>query len=337
MFVRFGKPIAPLLRHKVSFVSSNDDLLATQKRQAELYRKQPLRERCMTCAAAIGEVSFVKLGVGFSLCSRCGHLNGMHADTDEFCKAIYSADAGRAYATNYAAADAAEYEARVRDIYAPKVDFLIDALRSSGENPERLVFADVGAGSGYLLAALADAGVGRCEGYEVSPAQIALAKAMRPAVRIHQHDLADVYSIVENAAVDIVTMIGVLEHLQEPRRMLASLKSNRRVRYLYFSVPLLSLSVYVELAFPQVMQRHLSGAHTHLYSERSLQYLCDEFGFERCAEWWFGLDMADLYRALYIVSGDGSQALLPLLDQLQLDLDQKRQSSEVHMLLRLRP
>jgi hypothetical protein len=36
MFVRFGKPIAPLLRRKVSFVSSNNDLLTTQKRQAEL-------------------------------------------------------------------------------------------------------------------------------------------------------------------------------------------------------------------------------------------------------------------------------------------------------------
>jgi hypothetical protein len=32
LFARFGKPIAPLLRHKVSFVSSNDDLLTSQKR-----------------------------------------------------------------------------------------------------------------------------------------------------------------------------------------------------------------------------------------------------------------------------------------------------------------
>jgi hypothetical protein len=36
MFVRFGKPIAPLLCHKVSFVSNNDDPLTTQMRQTEL-------------------------------------------------------------------------------------------------------------------------------------------------------------------------------------------------------------------------------------------------------------------------------------------------------------
>jgi hypothetical protein len=133
--VRFGKPAAPLLRHKASFIRENDDLLAVQMRQAALYRSQPPRERCMTCAAPIGGVTFVKLGVGFSLCNRCSHLNGMHADTDAFCDAIYSADAGEAYAINYAEPDKAAYDARVRDIYTPKIDFLFDALRDRGEAP----------------------------------------------------------------------------------------------------------------------------------------------------------------------------------------------------------
>ena len=334
--MRFGKPAAPLLRHKASFIRENDDLLAVQMRQAALYRSQPPRERCMTCAAPIGGVTFVKLGVGFSLCNRCSHLNGMHADTDAFCDAIYSADAGEAYAINYAEPDKAAYDARVRDIYTPKIDFLFDALRDRGEGPEHLQFADIGAGSGYLLAALAVAGAGNCEGYELSKAQITLAQTMQPDVRLHQHELADVYLVAEKLSADVVTLIGVIEHLQEPRRMLAALKSNARVRYLFLSVPLLSLSVYLELAFPPVMQRHLSGGHTHLYTEKSLQYLCDEFGLERCAEWWFGLDMADFYRAFYIAVGDAAQLILPLLDDLQLSLDKKKLSSEVHMLLRLR-
>jgi hypothetical protein len=36
MFVRFDKPITPLLRHKASFVSNNDDPLTAQMRQTEL-------------------------------------------------------------------------------------------------------------------------------------------------------------------------------------------------------------------------------------------------------------------------------------------------------------
>jgi len=336
--VRFGKAVGPLLQQKTIFLENNDELLAYQKRLAMLYKGQPPRTTCMTCDAPIGSISFIKMGVPFSQCKRCGHLNGMHIDTDEYCEALYTVDGGKAYARSYFdPADVAQYDVRVRDIYLPKAEFLLDALRACGENPERLSFVDLGAGSGYLLAALDQVGIAQCQGYDVSTTQIAFAKAMRPGVRLEYHDLAAVYSIAETVvAADVVCMIGVLEHLRHPRRMLTALKANPHVRYLYLSVPLFSLSVFLELPFPRIMQRHLSGGHTHLYTEKSLQYLCDEFDFDRCAEWWFGLDVADLYRAFHLTYGDVANSLLPLIDQLQLGIDEKKQSSEVHMLWRLK-
>ena len=119
---------------------------------------------------------------------------------------------------------------------------------------------------------------------------------------------------------------------------------NSNVRYLYISVPLFSPSVFFEMAFPGVFQRHLSGGHTHLFTERSIAWMCGEFGMTRVAEWWFGADMMDLFRAISVelCGGEGSgqsdalwrEMFAPAIDDLQLALDKRRLASEVHMLLR---
>ncbi len=61
--------------------------------------------------------------------------------------------------------------------------------------------------------------------------------------------------------------------------------------------------MFIEQCFPEVMQRHLSGAHTHLFTASSLAYLCREFGMTSIAEWWFGTDIPDLVRAMSEAKG----------------------------------
>ena len=99
----------------------------------------------------------------------------------------------------------------------------------------------------------------------------------------------------------------------------------------------------MELTHPRVFPRQLSGAHTHLYTAKSITHLCDEFGFKPIAEWWFGTDMVDFYRNLLVTLADNSQSpeivdlcarmIKPVIDDLQLALDKRHLSSEVHMLL----
>lgn len=332
--MRFGKSMAPLMKHKAHFFSDNDALLAEQLATAAMYARLPKRNQCMNCGQALEGELFHKMGVGYVLCGICGHLNGCHIDTDEFCRALYSQDDGKTYARNYITQDAAAYSIRVRDIYAPKVDFLMEALRANDADPVTLTYADFGAGAGYMLSALGDFGIKTARGFEISAAQIALAHAMRPGLALEQHTPDAIYDLSRSIKTDVICMIGVLEHLQRPRELLANLRANPAVRYIFLSVPLLSFSVYVELAFPNVMQRHLSGGHTHLYSDRSIQYFCNEYGFERVAEWWFGTDILDFYRALTIMAGDRVDKLLPIIDDLQIALDTKKGSSEVHLLLK---
>lgn len=343
--IRFGKSAGPLLAHKTGFFSSNDALLAEGNRIGAIYTRQPRRTACKACDGPLDGVRFVKQAIEYIFCARCGHLNGAHEDTAAFCDAVYTSDDGVSYAKNYSAADKEAYRARVRDIYSPKADFLREALAEQGESPERLTYADFGAGSGYMVAAMRGAGCDGTTGYEVSRTQVNLAEAMIAPGAVVCHALHAATEIAAHSAADVVTMIGVLEHLQKPRDMLAAIAANPKIRYLFISVPLFSPCVMLEVVFPNVMQRQLSAGHTHLFTESSLHWLGEEFGMTRTAEWWFGTDIVDLFRcvAVELERKDESQALIPAwwdmmvpaIDDMQAALDTRKLASEVHMLFRL--
>jgi hypothetical protein len=340
---RYGKPSAPLLDLKQSFFQDNDMLRDELHRIAKIYGAQPRRTACKACAGSIAEVSFTKADIEYLICDRCGHLNGAHEDTDEFCAAVYTEAGAAGYSKNYAAENAAAYERRVDDIYVPKAEFLADALRQEGRDASKLRYSDFGAGSGYFVGALLKSGATNVTGCEVSESQVALASLMLKDDLVIRHDLAAITDIAENVDAHVVSMIGVLEHVQHPRELLAALARNSSVEYLFISVPLFSLCVFLEMVFPQVMPRQLAAGHTHLFCEKSIDWICREFGLRRRAEWWFGTDLVDLYRNVDVqlqksagcenMAGAWRALFAPAIDDMQLVLDQRHLSSEVHMLL----
>ena len=125
--VRYGKSSAELIGIKRDFFTNNASLLAYQQKLATLYLQQPARSRCMCCDADRAGRRFVKQGVEYWLCERCGHCNGSHIDTDEFGATVYTADGGSEYAKFYSVSDRDAYMARMRVIYAPKLEFLTTA------------------------------------------------------------------------------------------------------------------------------------------------------------------------------------------------------------------
>jgi hypothetical protein len=111
-------------------------------------------------------------------------------------------------------------------------------------------------------------------------------------------------------------------------------------KYLYYSVPMFSLSVILENVINNVFPRQLSGAHTHLFTEQSLIKMHDLIGVQPLAQWRFGTDAMDLYRHL-IVSLQANNSsiktvdylssnLRELVDGLQSVLDRAHFCSEVH-------
>lgn len=339
----YGKPSAEIINLKKSFFEMNSQKLEEAIAHATAYKNQILRKNCKICNKKLPSPSFTKLGVNFTFCDSCGHLCGLNEDTHEYNKIIYSKNDGAEYAKNYYEEDKDSYNKRVDLIYSPKAKFLATALQENRQNISDMNIIDLGAGSGYFVSALLKQGVSHIKGYEISPFQVRYANEMlgKKLLICNQPDELD--AIILNSEVDIVSLIGVMEHLQDPVSILKSIKENISINYVFFCVPMFSLSVFLEIAFSQsVMPRHLTGGHTHLFTNSSLKYLEDRFEFKRESEWWFGSDIMDLYRSIFIhqESQDEKKSMLDRwkdyfhdeIDQLQLILDKKHKSSQVHIL-----
>jgi len=344
--IKYGKPVADVLGHKGAFFSANKTNLEHSRAMFELYTKQPKRTRCKNCAGPLGAACFKKSGVDYVQCGKCSHLNGAHEDTNEFCAKLYTEDQGKSYAKGYSAETRNDYKKRVKDIYSPKAEFLMASLAELGHDPRQLRYADLGAGSGYFVAALKDQGLSEVNGYEVSASQVELANDMIGAQLLHKHELSELVQIVDGLKAEVVSMIGVLEHVQNPREILKAISGNKGIKYLFFSVPLFSPCVFFEaLCSDNVSPRHLAPPHTHLYTEASINHFCKEFGMERKSEWWFGSDMMDLYRNTWVTlkeKGNHGASMeiwdsmfRGLIDELQMAQDKLKASSEVHMLLKV--
>jgi Methyltransferase domain len=333
---RYSKSSAFYLNTKRDFFGNNAALLNKAEADNAFYARQPRRRCCKICESALPEeVDFRQHHVDYLFCHSCGHLNGAHEDTQAFIERLYINDAGREYSANYLDSNFAR---RVEDIYIPKVDFLL----SNVARDNRLL--DVGCGSGFFVYAAIKRGlsatgidVGRTV-IEYGNNQISHLSGLKPLTACEEGEL---FEAVRTTQATIVSAIGVIEHLREPQRFFRAFQESG-ARYLYYSVPMFSLSVILENAFAQVFPRQLSAGHTHLFTEASIEKMNSLINVRPVAEWRFGTDLMDLYRAImttasanrvseqmlqHIASGLGSR-----VDEMQAILDRNHFCSEIHLL-----
>ena len=343
MIVRYGKESAGYLKTKQLFydLAINASYIAERERLDRLYLRQPRRTACKNCDGPLSEVSFTLIGVDFLICPRCGHLNGAHEDTREYCEAVYTeAD----HSTEiYGDKDVDAYMSRSDTIYRPKVEFMLEALRDDGIDPTTLRYADLGAGSGHLVAAMLRSGLEAVEGFEVSPAQVSLANDMCGREVLHRVDLDETVALASRLKADVVTMVFSLEHFEQPREIMRALKANPSVRYIFLALPMFSPGTITEISFSRVMTRQLGLGHTHLYTVSSLEWLIGEHGLRTIGEWWFGSDIFDLHRSVAVTLKQAgtmdalverwSEMILPSLDEMQASIDRRKLSSESHLML----
>lgn len=343
---KFGKPNAPLLdaRGHLLTTAGNDALVERTRSIYECYRRQPKREACKICGQGLGAAPvFEKFGVPYFVCANCEHLNGGFEDTPEFNAFLYTGDGSSGMTADYREETREAYFRRVDDIYAPKARFLFEAIAGCGEDPAALRHADLGAGSGYFVAALRAARVSDVVGYDVSQDQIDLGNRMIGEPLLRSHGLDELNRLAATVAADAVSLIFTMEHLERPCELLQALRDNPQVRYVMIAVPTVCPTMFFELVFPTVFERHLS-THTHVFSDASLQWLAASAGFERVAEWWFGSDAMDVFRDVAVRMRQTGQSeaavdmwtamMRPLIDDWQLAVDRRKLSSAVHIVLR---
>lgn len=346
----FSKSLESIAEIKQAFSSDNDVLLAKAKGINKSYANQTFRIECKTCRSHINrdKVDFRNHGIEYIVCENCGHLNGIYEDSKDFCHKLYADDGGSNYSQNYTN----DYSARINNIYLPKVDFLYSSLvEEKSIDGKNISIFDFGCGGGHFVNAAKQRGI-KAQGFDISKDLIYLAsEAFRdiygtdcdsPFLLVN--DEAELLEKLITSEATVVSFIGVLEHLQHPLRFFEAFKSSKS-KYLYFSVPLFSLSCMIENVFPNIFPRQLSGGHTHLYSHSSLQYILNKYSFREISSWHFGTDAMDLRRSMIVsmLKNGCSERMLKIfqndlfstemLNQIQETIDTHLAASEVHMLI----
>ena len=64
--------------------------------------------------------------INYTICKKCGHLNGLHEDTLKFTKWLYEDRKGKNYSSGYTN----NFDKRVKNIYLPKANFLKSIIKS---------------------------------------------------------------------------------------------------------------------------------------------------------------------------------------------------------------
>lgn len=331
--VKFSKSYNNILNLKSDFYTNNKLNKKIALKLNKLYTKGPKRKICKNCEKKIKFFFIKSFGVKYNLCNHCGHLNGEKLETKSFFKKLYVRGTGsKNIEKNYKRA----FSQRVKNIYNDKVLFLKQTLR------KKIVVLDVGSGAGHFLKALEKNNI-RATGIEPNKLMCKIGNQYLRKNKLLNRDLNQLEQIVlenvENA--NCLSAIGVLEHLENPNGFLKAFQKSN-FKYLYLSLPLFSLTSFIENSFPNVYPRHLSGGHTHLYTKKSIYYFTKKYQFSIVGEWWFGLDIADLYRSLIVSSSQVDQGLYKsylnkyfysMLNDLQKKIDEKKLSSEVHLIL----
>ena len=339
---KYGKPLGNLLSIKSDFFEHNDSMLEMSARQADALLIQKKREKCKICHAPIsGEPLYKSQRMDYYLCPVCGHVNSAHEDTEDFANRVYLIDS---YENNYSEEDREKYRNRLKSIYEPKAAFLIDALEEDGLSKEDIKLLDDGAGSGYFVGAMRGMGV-NATGIEISSSQVEFANKMNGEEVLKQADSSEIAGILKNTDANVLSFIGVFEHIINLDEILSAIRDNGSVRYVFLSVPMFSMSCVFEASHQHCYNRHAGGTHTHLFSDSSLEYMSEKMGFEELKSWKFGSDMMDLYRMLCVSleqNGNGrlkdyfAPKFVKMIDELQKTVYKNEFASEIHLLLKRR-
>jgi len=206
---------------------------------------------------------------------------------------------------------------------------------------------DIGCGAGYFVAACILKNIS-ATGYDVSKSMTSYGNEQLKFLTNHNNFLKNlsedgIFGKIGETEATVITAIGVIEHLRSPQLLFDAFKKSR-AQYLYYSVPMFSISAILENTFPHVFPRQLSGGHTHLFTESSISYMHKLLNSKSIAEWRFGTDMMDLYRSIIVMLQNNgasskmvkltSKKIFPNIDAWQGIVDKSHFCSEIHCLIK---
>ena len=328
--INFSKSYNNLFNLKKDFYDNNSSNLKKIQKVNLDYIKQKKRIKCKICDSNLTKTIFYSHKVNYLICKKCGHLNGQSIESKKFLNSLYLKNEGKNYSKNYLK----NYLDRVKKIYIPKVNFLIKVIKKN------INVLDIGCGSGHFVKALELKKI-NARGYDPNLQLVQHGNKFLKINKIFNKELDNCKNEIIHSKHNVLSAIGVLEHLENPNEIIGLfIKSNKK--YLYISVPLFSLSVFIENIFKNIYPRHLGGPHTHLYSKKSLYFIAKKYRLKIIGEWWFGTDFADLYRSLLLSLNYKDKKFIDFFNKIFLKninkfqsiVDQEKFCSEVHIIFK---
>ena len=335
-----SKSYGNMWEFKENLTSENEELVIKNDKLTSLYNQQPKRRYCKICHGTKRRYEFHGRGTTFFCCNQCGHINGSYEDTEEYCKVMYESEDG-IFGGYYEDSDKETFLRRMKTIYMPKAEFMIEVLEKSGAFPKKLSYVDIGAGSGHFVWALKDLGL-NAVGIEADLHQVNYVNKLFGS-EIEKHcPSKNVIDYLSRTKTDVVSAIYAFEHIINVVDVFEAINDNPNIKWIYYSVPMFSVTSMLDSVNSDVYGRVLHAAHTHIYTEESIKWINQKYHWKVLGEWRFGSDIADILRMIMVKAernGDVLYAqeckrrLSGLIDELQSVLDRNDCCSDTHILL----
>jgi len=347
MLKQYGKSLIDVIPIVDRLIFENDKLMESKKWITHLYRQQPVREKCKVCENPLleNEIYFTSHEVDYKLCKNCGHLNGIYEDTDEFVSTVYVENE---YGKGYYANSHLDYLQTVKAKYEPKAKFLVDSLNRINQDTSSLKYLDFGAGCGYMVYALNSLNLD-AQGVDLSENEVKYGNKVLQSMSIGEGlrviTPQGMFDELKKTNANVVSFINVLEHIQDLKQTFAAIKENNSIRYVFFEVPLFSLSIILEIVNQKYYNRQLGHDHTHLFTKDSLSWIYSQHNFSPLATWDYGSEVLDLrrYITLELQKQGASEKLIKQTlgyfiaygDELQLAIDRSEFASGTIVLVKI--
>lgn len=253
---------------------------------------------CPSCLAPTDDAPEVLrvFDTAYHRCRDCGHAFVLHRPPAAVQDGLFADSEGHAEA--YVDAEAAAQ--RIAQIVRPKLEWVFEVVAAQGR-PRPASVIDVGAGGGHFVACAREAGL-EAEGFEISAASRRFARQAF-GIGLDPRD----FLTAEGGPVDLVTMWGLLEYVDAPRRFVEA--ARRRLRdggLLVVEVPRFdALGTAAQAANPGGVARHMDPtSHVNCFSDASLATILHDCGFRPVAAWYFGMDAYELLVQAALLSAD---------------------------------
>lgn len=320
--VKTGKPLDVMSLKNSSLADTREyaDMLAARARKLYGSGLRLVEMTSCTCCGRpltdAGECLRI-FDVPYQRCTGCGHVMVTRRPAGEDLDFEESAEVSQTYV------DPATCEVRLAQVIAPKMDW-VDGVFAKLRGRKTTTVIDVGAGGGHFVEGARRAGA-TAAGFELSKASRAFAKAAFGL------DLrSDDFLAANLEPVDVITMWGLLEYVQEPRRFLDKARAvlQKEAGMLVVEVPRFdALGTAAQAVNPFHVARHMDPTtHINCFSDASLATALVSSGFAPVAAWYFGMDAYELLVQCAMRGGDEKalSATAEMIPALQSALDAAR-------------